>query len=126
MPRAAKTTRNKGSTIEPGYVIAAVLKEGASTSRCYVGQVQAVDAQGIRLTHADWLTGSMTGFDYFIPWESLTAAMVATPEHDMGMFGEESALFQAECNAMTEGKEAMKKAREELWTLQQEARTKRR
>ena len=52
--------------------------------RCYVGQVQAVDAQGIRLTLIDWLVGMADDFDVFVPWRHIESAFIATPEHYSG------------------------------------------
>ena len=71
-------------TIAVGYWIAVVLPPRHRPLRCYVGQVQAVDAQGIRLTLIDWLVGMADDFDVFVPWRHIESAFIATPEHYSG------------------------------------------
>lgn len=107
------TGQPKVQVLEPGYVVALVLKESVAPLRCYVGQVQAVDEHGVRLTLVDWLIGEFLQWDFFAPWESITAAMVATPQHDVQHFGEEAGVFQVQCNHMAEGKLAMEQAVQE-------------
>jgi len=82
------------STIEPGFWVAVTLKKDSAPLRVYVGQVQEVDDSGIRLTLIDWLIGTATGWDLFVPWATLEAALVATPEHDVERFGEAGARWQ--------------------------------
>ena len=68
-------------TLKVGYIVAVNMAEGVSTNDCYVGEVQAVDEHGIRLTHIDWIAGRFTGMDVFIAWRNIECAQVATDEH---------------------------------------------
>jgi hypothetical protein len=66
-----------------------------------VGKVQARDENGIRLRLIDWLVGEAVGWDFFVPWQSITASLMAVPgEHDIECFGEAAAQWQERCNAM--------------------------
>jgi hypothetical protein len=78
----------------PGYWVALWLREEIAELRVYVGQVQAVDAHGLRLTLIDWLGGRATGWDFFAPWDAIAASLIATPEHDVGSFGEAGSDWQ--------------------------------
>lgn len=90
-PPTAKPQR----TLEPGYWVAVSLPPGTAPLRCYVGEVQAVDAQGVRLTLIDWLTGTADSYDLFVPWRNLETALIATPEHDLTSFiRQQAALWQ--------------------------------
>lgn len=71
------------TTLQPGYVAAITLKPDSAPLRSYVGEVQAVDEHGVRLTLVDWLIGTFSGYDLFVPWDALCAALVATDEHDI-------------------------------------------
>jgi hypothetical protein len=64
-------------TLYPGFWAALTLRAGTAPLRCYVGVVQSVDAHGVRITLVDWLMGSATGFDVFVPWSNLESALVA-------------------------------------------------
>jgi len=59
--------------LEVGWV-ALTLKPGTAPRRVYIGLVEAVERHGIRLSSLEWLGDS----DLFVPWESITAALVAT------------------------------------------------
>jgi hypothetical protein len=87
----------------PGYAVALVLKAGTAPHRCYVGRVQAVDQQGVRITLIDWLEGQFTGWDFLAPWESITSAMIATPDQDIQSFVVEAAEFQKKCEHIEGG-----------------------
>ncbi|MBI4299256.1 MAG: hypothetical protein HY666_05815 [Chloroflexi bacterium] len=100
----------KSQTLKPGYIVALVLKEGTAPMRCYVGQVEDLDDRGIRLTLVDWFIGAFLHWDFFAPWESITAALVATPNHDVKNFGEAAGEFQLRCNHMGESEEAIQQA----------------
>lgn len=91
------------TTLHPGYVVAVTLKADAAPLRCYVGAVQAVDGHGVRLTLIDWFTGTADSWDAFFPWESITSALVATPDHAISRFGESAGNWQTACNAMIGG-----------------------
>lgn len=70
-------------TIYKDNVVAVVLRPGAAPSRCYVGEVQAVDDLGLRITCMDWFIGQFSGFDVFAPWSQITATKVATEQHSL-------------------------------------------
>ena len=59
-----------------------------------VGEIQAVDEQGVRITLMDWIIGSFVGSDLFIPWRNVEAAMVFTSEHAPELFGPEAVRWQ--------------------------------
>lgn len=82
------------STLEPGFWIAATLKKDSAPLRVYVGEVQEVDDRGIRITLIDWIIGNASGWDMFIPWTSLEAALVATPDHHPQGFADRAAQWQ--------------------------------
>lgn len=84
----------KITTIKPGYWIAASLKPNTAPLRCYVGQVQAVDDLGVRLTLVDWLSGLAAMDDIFIPWHNLESALIATEDHDKTHFGDAAIQWQ--------------------------------
>ena len=80
--------------LEPGYAVALTLTPDAAPLRVYVGQVQTVDEHGVRLTLVDWLIGSFSGWDVFVPWSQITSALVATPDHDVPRFGDAAGDWQ--------------------------------
>lgn len=110
----ARTARPTAETLRPGYAVALALKEGAAPLRCYVGEVQEVDEHGVRLSLLDWIIGSPSGWDFFAPWESITSALVCTPEHHKERFGDAAGEFQTRCNYMAEGKEEVERRISEL------------
>jgi hypothetical protein len=83
---------DKGLAI--GYWVALTLKPDAAPLRAYVGQVQALDQYGVRITLVDWLTGGAHGYDFFATWDSISSALVATPDHDIDNFGERARWWQ--------------------------------
>ena len=59
-----KTTQTRSiRTLKIGWWMAANLKPGIAPLRCYVGQIEAIDELGLRMTLVDWLTGSATSYD---------------------------------------------------------------
>ena len=70
-------------TIYKGNIVAVVLKPGSAPLRCYIGEVQAVDDRGLRITCMDWIIGQFCGLDVFAPWPQITAIQVATEEHSL-------------------------------------------
>lgn len=87
-------------TIEVGYWVALSLRPGTAPLRCYVGEVQAVDERGIRLTLLDWLIGKAVGNDFFAPWDSITSMLVCTPQHDLEGFVESARKWQDNMQGM--------------------------
>lgn len=94
MAHKAHTVKPKAPTLDIGYWVAVVLPAGTAPLRCYVGEVQAVDSQGIRLTLVDWLTNTADSWDLFVPWHHVEAALIATPAHDLTYFFQQAALWQ--------------------------------
>lgn len=81
------SSEQSASVLEPGHWVALTLKAGAAPLRVYVGEVQAVDGRGVRITLIDWVVGTADSWDFFAPWESVSSALVATPDHAIGRFG---------------------------------------
>ena len=77
-----------------GWWVAATVSEGIAPARCFVGQVEHVGEEGIRLTLMDWLVGRAAGWDVWIPWRNLECAMVCTGAHDLRQFGESAGQWQ--------------------------------
>ena len=99
---AKPVTKTNGPTLKPGWWVAVILKPGAAPRRCYGGEIQAIDAQGLRLTLIDWVVETATGWDFFVPHTSLESAFVATDQHDLREFGEAVGKWQ---EAMDPGRE---------------------
>lgn len=93
----------QGSTehsLKVGYWVALTLRAETAPGRCYVGRISALDSRGVRITLIDWIIGRATGFDFFVAWDNLVSALIATPEHAMDEFGEAAARWQGQCNKM--------------------------
>jgi hypothetical protein len=86
------------AALQVGYVVALALREPCANNRCFVGQVEAVDDLGVRLTLVDWITGMMPGNDFFAPWDNIIGALVATPAHNKERFERDAASFQTRHN----------------------------
>ena len=70
-----------------GYVVEICSKHDPEyRSHGHVGQIQAIDDRGIRITHLDWVVGTFAGFDRFVPWDQILEISIATPDHDEGLF----------------------------------------
>ena len=108
--------------LENGWLVAVCLKPDTAPSRCYVGQIEAGDERGIRLTLADWISGTFSGNDFFVPWSNITSALVATPDHNTEMFMESAMAFQTKCNVMAKGEAAVEEAMREHQAMRAELR----
>ena len=86
--------------LEPGFRVALVLRPGAAPSRCHTGRVREVDEHGVRVTLTHWAVDNTSGWDFFAPWSSITAALVATPQHDQEAFDQAAALFHERCKEL--------------------------
>lgn len=98
MPKKKSAPKRQGA-IEVGFFVAVALEPDSAPLRCYVGQVQALDDVGMRITLMDWIMGEPTGFDLFVPWSTIRSALVATPEHDYAGFLGAASQFQTAVNA---------------------------
>ncbi len=78
--------KKNGPIFKPGYWVAVTLKEKVAPTDCYVGEIQAVDEHGIRITLVDWLIGAASGSDLYIAWEQIAVALVATEDHSLEYF----------------------------------------
>ena len=78
-------------TLQVGYAVALTLPEGIAPSRCYVGQIEAIDDRGLRMTLMDWSIGGFTSNDLFVPWSNIESCLVCTDNHHLGLFLEDSA-----------------------------------
>jgi hypothetical protein len=81
------------STLQKGFFVALTLRHGAAPLDVYVGQVQAVDERGVRITLIDWIIGTASGWDFFAPWASIESALVGTPDHSLP-FGDDAGKWQ--------------------------------
>ncbi|MCC5665922.1 hypothetical protein LC653_18855 [Nostoc sp. CHAB 5784] len=81
-------------TLAPGFWVALTIKKGIAPLASYVGEIQAVDEHGIRITHIDWAIGIASGYDFFFPWSNIEAATIATQEHDITGFGSRAEKWQ--------------------------------
>lgn len=93
------------TTLREGYWVALTLHEGVAPLTCYVGQVEEVDEQGVRLTLVDWMLGAAMGLDLFVPWREIRVALVATPDHSMDKFLDDAAKWQTAVLKSTEAAE---------------------
>ena len=70
------------SCVEPGQVVVVRLRAGLDDN-APVGEVQAVDEYGVRITLMSFLTGGFHMYDYFIPWRNIEMMEVWTKDHDL-------------------------------------------
>ena len=66
--RGINMAKGEQPLLQVGWWAAVTVKEGVFPLRCYVGQVEAIGERGVRLTLVDWLTGTATSYDLFVPW----------------------------------------------------------
>lgn len=90
-----RSAAKQEESLVPGYWVALCLRPNTAPQRVYVGQVQAVDRRGVRVTLRDVITGGAHGYDFFAPWSSIASFIVATPEHDVERFHIVAETFQA-------------------------------
>jgi hypothetical protein len=87
-------------TLEPGWWVAVAFRDPVAKNRCYVGQVQAIDERGFRITGLDWIVGRAANWDAWIPWSNVLGISIATDQHRASLerFGQHATGFQARCN----------------------------
>jgi hypothetical protein len=93
-------------TFKQGWWVAVTVKPGTAPLYCYVGQIQAIDSQGIRLTLVDWITGGAAGWDFYVPHSNVESALVATEEHDLKAFGDAAGKWQESMNKIKTSEDA--------------------
>ena len=81
-------------TLEAGMLVALSVTPDTTPHTAPVGEIQAVDEHGVRITLMDWIVGTFTGSDLFVPWRNVEAAMVFTSEHSRELFGDDAARWQ--------------------------------
>ena len=54
--------------LKPGWWRALTLHRDTAPLRSYVRKVQQVDDRGMRITMIDWLDGTASDCDFFVPW----------------------------------------------------------
>jgi hypothetical protein len=85
-------------SLHPGWWVALTLRADTAKLRVYVGQVQALDDRGVRITLIDWFVGSASSWDFFAPWDSIVSTLIATDEHEHAGFGEAASSWQSDMN----------------------------
>jgi hypothetical protein len=88
-------SKNEKSLLKPGWWVALVLKPDTAPLRCYVGQIQAISDDGIRITLVDSLTGMPAGYDLYAPHRNIESALVCTDVHDVRGFGDLAGNWRA-------------------------------
>jgi hypothetical protein len=93
------TATNKVDTLlKPGWWVTPTLKPDTAPMRCYVGQIQALSNEGIRLTLVDWISGMADGYDVYVPHRNIESALVCTDKHDLKGFRDASSHWQNDMN----------------------------
>ena len=93
----------QSDTLQVGYAVALTLPEGVAPLRCYVGQIEVIDDLGLRMTLMDWVVGTFTSDDLFVPWSNIESCLVCKENHDLELFLEHSApKWQAHMNGKQE------------------------
>src|SRR5262245_51500678 len=95
MKKQPSKTKTEGPLLKVGWWVALTLKPNTAPLRCYVGQIQALSNDGIRLTLLDVLSGEAAGYDVYVPHRNIESALVATDEHRLANFAKESENWQA-------------------------------
>ncbi len=68
--------------LEVGFVVALVTDLPGGL-QCFVGEVQAIDDLGVRITLVDWIVGMFNSRDLFVTWHHVLGASVWTEEHSI-------------------------------------------
>ena len=74
-------TTDTDAMLLPGWGVSIILRQPVNDLVCYVGEVQAVDERGIRITGMDWFVGECVGMDWWFPWSDIAAMEIATDAH---------------------------------------------
>ena len=77
------------------------LKPDTAPLRCYVGQIQALDADGMRLTLVDWIVGAAVSWDLYVPHRNIESILIRTDEHDLKGFGDAAGKWQERMEAQS-------------------------
>lgn len=88
--------QDQTKSIAKDWVVAIALREPVGDLACYVGEVQAIDDRGVRVTLIDWLIGMAVSWDFFVPWSNIAGMQVATQDHGTDRYNE-FGKFQTRC-----------------------------
>lgn len=80
-----------------GDSVALALEVGSAPRRCYIGSVEYVGADGVRIATMagrGFVAGTVTGCDLFVPWQHITSALVSPLEHDRSRFLDDAEAWQ--------------------------------
>ena len=89
-----KLTKGQKPLLKAGWWAALNLKPDVAPLRCYVGQIQAMSDDGIRITLVDRIRGLADGYDLYVPHRNIESALVCTEEHDFESFGDHASKWQ--------------------------------
>jgi hypothetical protein len=89
-----KPTKGSKPLLKVGWWAALNLKPDVAPRRCYVGQIQAMSDDGIRITLVDRISGLAEGHDLYIPHRNIESALVCTEEDDFEGFGDDAGKWQ--------------------------------
>jgi hypothetical protein len=93
-PLKKKPTKGQKPLLKVGWWAALTLKPDVAPRRCYVGQIQAISDDGIRITLVDWISGLAGGYDFYIPHRNIESALVCTEEQDFKGLGDHAGKWQ--------------------------------
>lgn len=80
-----------------GDSVALVVETGTAPSRCYIGSVEYLGNDGIRITTMaglDFVIGTPSHYDLYVPWRNVTSALVCTRDHDNSRFLADAEAWQ--------------------------------
>jgi hypothetical protein len=80
--------------LKVGWWVAITLKPNLAPHRCYVGQIEALTHEAIRLTLVDWIDDQPRGWGFVIPWVNVGTILLATEQHNAELFMKAAGDFQ--------------------------------
>lgn len=89
-----------GTTLQRGWWVVLTLERDCAPMRSYTGRVEDLDERGVRLALIDWRDGEATDIHLFVPWRSITSALVATDAADLSRFEERAGQWQRYCASL--------------------------
>lgn len=98
--RPAKIVGERNS-LEPGFWVLMMLDANIAPWPTLIGEIQAVDGYGVRITRMDRQTKKAEGWDAMIPHDYiLSVPMVGTPDHDLELFKIEAEEIEAQYSGL--------------------------
>ena len=89
-----KLTKGQKPLLKVGWSAALTLKPDVAPLRCYVGEIQAISDDGMRISLVDRISGLAGGYDFYVPHRNIESALVCTEEHDFEGFGDHAGKWQ--------------------------------